>query len=155
MLKTVIKKNVLTPKVIEKPGQKKLGELINQTLYSVQYNKIAASIVGEDYDVIIKWDLILFFTNLLKDRGSSASKKRDLISFLQFSSTFQGRGLNSNQERVYRTLLAGGFEKLFDNEVLIKIQAEGNNIKVYFMGEERAFIEFFSKAKKGAVNAAA
>ena len=52
-----------------------------------QYNKIATMIIEGNFAVRIKWDLILFFTNVLKDRSSSAQKKRELISFLEFSST--------------------------------------------------------------------
>jgi hypothetical protein len=55
---------------------------IDSTLYMRQYNKIATMVIEADFQVDIKWDLILFFTNLLKDRSTSSTKKRELISFL-------------------------------------------------------------------------
>jgi hypothetical protein len=65
-------------------------------------------------------------------------------------STFGERGLTSNQESIYKCLVASeeDQENLYRCEVLIKFEVQDKIIKVYFKGEEMVFVEFFTKVKK-------
>lgn len=93
--------------------------------YASYYNKICISVLDQhNFHIKIRFDMIMFYCKLLKKKSQSAQNKRLIIHFLQFISQYRGKGLNINQERIYKSLMSQGHpEELYKNEVLIKIEA--------------------------------
>ena len=59
-----------------------------------------------NYTKKIQWDLIKFFTTLIRDKETTDLKlKKDILNFFIIASTFEGSGVNTNQQLIYKNLI--------------------------------------------------
>lgn len=92
---------------------------------------------------ILNWDLVLFYSFMLKQPGNSFEKKKEIIQFLKNSAIFDGSGVNINQELAYKYILQEGqVDQVFDLEVLIRIKSDGPQLKIYRGGDEKSLLDY-------------
>ena len=104
----------------------------------------AENIIKFDDKFELSWDLLMFFSVMLK-RSKSFAKKKEIVEFLKCTAAFEGLGVNINQELAYRYILQDGQgDRVFEDEVLIRIKSDGPQLKVYRNGEEQSLLDYFA-----------
>jgi hypothetical protein len=109
--------------------------------YRTYYALFAEAILREDGKFIMTWDLMMFFASMLK-MSKSFEKKEEIVEFLKCTAEFEGHGVNINQELGYRYILSS-VDRVFEDEVLIRIKSDGPQLKVYRNGEEQSLLDYF------------
>ncbi len=96
-----------------------------------------------NYQYKISWDLILFFTYLLKDEKAIDMKsKRELLKFLGIAASFEHMGVNVNQEGIYSNLIPEDFEdKVYENNILLRIKSDGPMLIVFVNDDQKKLMD--------------
>lgn len=109
--------------------------------YTDKYENFIKQMILYNYQYRERWDLIQFFTTLLKDTDD-LNQKRELLRFLGMSSIYKQMGLNVNQELIHRYMLGGKHEdQVFEQRWLIRIKSDGPTLIVFVNDEQRKLID--------------
>jgi hypothetical protein len=80
----------------KKPEQQSKTRTANYDTYINQYDLFTKKIMEGNSKFVLSWDLVLFFSFMLKYHTNSFEKKREIMLFLKSSATLEGRGVNIN-----------------------------------------------------------
>ncbi|CAD8111133.1 unnamed protein product [Paramecium sonneborni] len=139
--------SIKTPQINQNKQKKRRKNEINKPSvdYNAQYKLICKQIKGQMPNQLQTWDLLMFFTTMLKSNYFLFNKKIEIMYFLKESVCFEEKGININQETAYKYILSS--QRVFEDEILIRLKSDGPQLKVYRGDQESTLLDYYHKYK--------